>query len=639
MGTEENGVEIGETGIENGIKNLLNGTTINNIPGVKDLLNFTRKKKKTSMFGDEEETIPTDVALVNVETPSVQKQTIIQEKPIIIPKPLEQQHQEAVLAQIVEIDKAQEMRRVAEIRAKKKNKTEKLIAELPSEAIEVKMQEVKKEIEALKGEELPENINYIEIEEQIDTAFEDIPDKARIELSDIDIKAIPGTKDKTGYFKSKITSKDENYPEVLLQIASYVKKRTKGLLIPRKVDLRVIANTNKTQLRGSTLKLTSTTVVFKPDFEKLKVNKGTRFMISVPENYLSSKSIICYLQESRNKKILEISINDFQKNYDTFNAFIGDRIAEYYFSGYDITLKKLELRTVNNPLMDLITNIISTHEYKAKPWVDDNSHIYCVDFYSKGTDNQWLYIQVIENDIPGKYDIIAKNKVDTGWQYSVSAQSVTITALTTSLLDILSTCYGRVWDKELNLKDDFESKYYYLYDKLTHAKLKDVLVGMYDFIEAENDPDTDKNQIQDKKPKIDLVVKETLSKADIKKALKNDYDSEAIICKTKFCDFFIVSFLAYPIIGGDKRKGSEYITTDAYYEKYNVKDTREYSEREKTILKKEGEQRHYNSRIYLFQLEYSVGGKTYIYRDIKWENILTEVGIYTNNIKFPKTKF
>jgi len=607
--------------LNEGIEDLLNGTIVSNIPDIDTVLSTTKKKKRTSIFGDDEEVIP--------------KISVIEQSPIVIPQPIAEEFQENVVSQISQIDRVQEIKRISALRSKKKNKTEQ-ISQVSAESLEKRMQEVRKEIEALRGEDLPENINIIEIEEEVSTALEDIPGAEHIDIGDLDIRAIPTKKDKTGYFKSEITSRKENYPDILLKIASYVKKRSKGLLIPRKVDLRVLANTNKTQLRGSALKLGLTSIVFKPDPNKLKVNKGTRFMISVPEDYMSSKNIIVYIQESRNKKIIQLSPNDTQKTQDNFNAFIGDRVVEYYFSGFDITVKKLELRSVNNPLMDVTTNIIATHEFKAIPHVDENSHVYSVDFYSKGVDNQWLYIQVVETEIPGKYELIAKNKVDQTWNFALTQKPVTLNALNSNLYNILSSCFGRVWDKELNIEDNM--RFYYLYDKLSHAKLKNVMVYMFEMMESEENSEEDLD-FQDKKIKINPIIKETLSKKDTAKALKIDYDSEAIIFKTDFIDYCICSFLAYPIVGGDKRKGSDYITTEQYYEKYNVKDTRNYQERQKTISKKEGTERNYNSRIYLYQLEYSVKGKVHIYRNTKWEDVLKETGIFTTLVKFPETKF
>jgi hypothetical protein len=613
--------------LNEGIEDLLGGNIKSNVPNIDDILSsITKKIKKVSIFNSDDDTND-----IKEEIPVVSNETT--ETPIVISKPIAEEYETSVMEEITQIDKAEEIRAISVLRTSKKNKK---LDERTIEEIEKDMLKVRKELEIIYGEELPKNINVIEAEQEITNTLSELPGAKNLDITDIDIKAIPTKKDKSGYFKTKLSTKIENYPEILLEISSYVKKRSNGVIFPRKVDLRVLANTNKTQLRNSPLKLNVFSVVFKPDFNKLKVNKGTRFMISVPENYSSTGNIIIYIQESRNKKILEISPNDFQKNEDNFKAFIGDRIVEYFVSGYDLTIKKIEFRSVNNPLMQIITDMVATHDYKAIPYLDDNSHIYLVDFYSKGVDNQWLYIQIKETQIPGKYDIIAKNKVDDDWQYAVSTRSATISDIRKNLQQVLETCFGRVWNKELNVDDDM--RFYYLYDKLSHAKLKNAMADMYDFIEAEKS--TENEDFQDKKIKINLIIKETLSKIDTRKALNNkDYDSEAIIGKTDFIDYFILSFLAYPIISGDKRKGSDYITSDEYKEKYKIKEGGVYQERKNTILKNEGVERNYNSRPYLFQIEYSVGDKKHIYRNLKWSDLLTETGIFTNIVKFPQTKF
>ncbi len=590
---------------ETSIQELLNSSTEdkNAVPDINSILtsgNPNKKKRPKSIFDEN----------------SVSEQ--IPETPIVIPKSIAEQYEEKIISEISTVNKTQEFKRLAEIRSKSKNKSQQIPVEKFQEVNEI----VKQEIENVIGTTLPDNINFIELEEQIETALSEISDGQNYTIADLDIKAVPERKDKSGYFKTIVSIKGENFPQQINNIASYVKEHTKGLIFPRKCDTRVIGNTNKTQLRGSNLKLGAVTVVFKPDFEKLKVNKGTRFMISVPENYELTGNLLVFLQESRSKKILEITASDFE-SIELFNEFIGDRIAEYYISGYDIVLKKLELRKTNNPLMQVINNIVGTHEYKAKPYTDDESNIFAIDFISKEDKNQWLYIQVIENEIKGMYDIFAKNTADQTWDYQVS-KNVTLGGLLKNLYDILGTCYGRDWSKELNVVDE-DDKFYYLYDKLKHFKLKNALIKL--------------NEIRTEVPEIGVVLKETLSKKDTAKSINDAYDCEAIIGKTNFLDYFILSFLAIPIIGGDKRKGAEYITTEQYYDKYNVKDRREYPEREKTILKKQGIERNYNARKYMFQIEYKVGENKNIYRDLDFDNLCIETGLLTNLIEFPETQY
>ncbi len=612
------------------------------------------KKPKKSIFDFSDTQNVSDEIIINQvpvsatpqiipTTPQVipqQKQNVFAPEQIKIPQSIEKKYQDEVLAKIKEEEAINEIRKIAELRAKKKNKTKTIEegGELTEEQIKEKMKAVRKEIEILKAEPLPENINIIKIEEEIDTALKNIPGAEDFDIVNLDIKASPTEKGKAGYFKTKVTFKNDDIPKQIAAIASYVKGRTKGLIVPRKVDVRVIANTNKTQLRGETLKLTSATVVFKPDSKKMKVNKGTRFILSVPENYDSTGNLIVYLQESRSKKIIELSPKDLTTG-DSFNAFIGDRIAEYFFSGYDVVSKKLIIRSVHNPIMQLVTSIVATQEYKAKPYIDDENHVYQVDFYSKGSKNQWLYLSVVETSIPNLFDVIAKNTVYDGWKYIISQKAVTVQQMNKNLIQVFETCFNRDWSKELNIEADGE-RFFYLYDKLKHNKMKRLISFLMEPEEKEQD---ENQQFENNKPKtlaeIGLEVKEVLSKQDTQKAFKQDYDAESIIGKTDFVDYFIFTFLAYPIRGGDKRKGSDYITTQEYYAKYDVKDRRNYQEREATVLKKEGEMRNYNSRIYMFQLEYSVKDKKHIYRNTNIDVLFEETGILTNSVKFPPTKF
>ena len=62
-----------------------------------------------------------------------------------------------------------------------------------------------------------------------------------------------------------------------------------------------------------------------------------------------------------------------------------------------------------------------------------------------------------------------------------------------------------------------------------------------------------------------------------------------------------------------------------------VNDRRDYPERKKTILEKQGIERNYNSRIYLFQLEYSINSVTNIYRAKTFKEIMEKTKFLTDN--------
>jgi len=592
--------------LNEGIEDLLQLGNIDDSSDINsaNIIKLNKNKKKRVSFLD--------------ETPQQKPQQNTNE--IVIPQPLAELHSDNIMKQVQKQDTKETLKEKSKVRGSKKDKTLNItVFDLP-----VVNEEVKKELEVILDKKLPENINAIQIEEDIDTALKEIPGGQDLDITDIEINPLKvERKDKTGYYKVKTNIKKNNIPDIINKISTYIKKKSKGLISPRVCDLRVIGNTNKTQLKNAKLKLSAATVVFKPNFEKLKVNKGTRFMISIPESFKTTGNLIVYLQESRDKTILELSPNDFT-NQTAFIEFIGDRIAEYYFHGYDVTLKKLELRGTDNPLMQVISTILNTNEYKARPYTDADNHLFSVDFISKGTLNQWLIVNIIEEEVPGTYGIYAKNEVDSTWEYKIIQQPVTIAQLINKLYDVLKKSYEKDWTKELDIQDDTDV-FSYNYMKLTHMKLKKAVILIHDKIEET--------------PEIGVEIKKILSKKDLVAMLKKDYDSEAIIGKTNFLDYFILSFYAHQIIGGDPRYGKDYITTEDYYDKYNVKDRREYEEREKTILKKQGVERKYNARIYVFQLEYSVGKKVYIYRAKEFLEIETLTGFLTEEIKFPVTPF
>ena len=562
------------------------------IPNLNTLIK-TNKKKRVSVL----DSLPTT------------------EQEIIIPKSLAEQKYDDEIQKIQTKDTKQQIIQKFNQQIKLNNKD----LNLPQQN-----QITKEEFEIATGKTLPDNVNVPELAESIEDALQNLPDGKNIKYDDIQISVSKVIKDKSGYFKTKSNIGADKLPNVVRSIASYVNTHSKGLIKARTCDLRVIANTNKTQLKGSTLKLTGLTVVFKPDFTKLKVNKGTRFILSVPEDFESTGNLLIYLQESRAKKIIEVTGKDF-KTEQLFVEFIGDRIAEYYFHGYDITLKKLELRKINNPLMPLISLVLNTGEYIAKPYTDNEGHIFSVDFKAKETENNnWLRVNIDESQLMGTYDVKAINEVDEDWEFKLTTKAPAMTWLMNNIIEVLKKVFETDWTPHLPAEDE-DTKLFYLYKKLSHAKLKKVLYEIND-IAIEN-------------PEIGINIEKTLSKTDTSKLLKDDYDSEAIICKTAFIDWFVLSYLAYQIIGGDKRNGKDYITTDEYYDKYDIKNRGPYQKRERTIHKNQDSDRNYNSRIYLFQLEYSVKGQKYIYRDKTFNDILENTGILTEDVKFPKTQY
>ncbi len=479
---------------------------------------------------------------------------------------------------------------------------------------------VKDVIEDVNNENL-DNVNVPKLAAGIGEAKENIPDGDTVDLTDIEVKVLT-KKTREGYFKTKVTIKKDGIPDIINQISSEVKKRTKGLISPRVCDLRVIGNTNKTQLRNSSLKLSVNTVVFKPDATRLKVNKGTRFMISIPENFNSTGNLLVYIQESRAKTCIEINTNELADVVD----FFASNISDYYYQGYDVTLKKLQRKGVGCPIMEVVNLIVANRGYKIKTYGDnEDNHIYMVDLFSKDTEtNEFIGVRIQEGNQPGLWDIIAFDRYYSN-EYSLNQEGKTIKYLMSNILSILNKVYEMDWNQTLvkqeidGLKNGTITGYQQQYvndedyiknlittqneiKKLTHRKLWIAATTMLAMIDKSSDI---------YEPELNLSIK-CLSKQVLKKISPNNYDAEAIVGETSACKF-VLTYLAYPIKAGDKRSGREYITRQEYYQKYNVRDRRDYQNREKTVLRRQNQQRNYNARIYLFQLEYKLNGQDYKY--------------------------
>lgn len=595
----------------------------------------TSKNNKDSVEGSSSSAVIIDTAFSGKKKKHRKKIEIQQvEEPetnkIVIPKSIEQEHFETTIQQAKEhtqqiydsIEKLQILQKAVEVA-----KTEGTLN--VDEDLEDKVAET---LEEISGNDMTD-VNVVEVVATTTEALEEVPD-VDLTLDDVEIKPSKTKKDKTGYFKTKVNIKKSNIPEIINKIATIVKQESNGIISPRVCDLRVIGNTNKTQLRGQELKLSAATVVFKPDFHKLKVNKGTRIMLSVP-NGQSDKSyhgnLLVYVQESRAKNILEVSQKDFDSEQQ-YIGFLAKTISSYYINGYDVTLKRLQLRGTNNPLLEIMQLVVGTGDYKVKPVQDTDGHLYRFDVISKHDKNQWL--RVIVNEVmQGTYRVYGLNEL-TQDEYIITRNDISLKTLSDNIISILNKSYERDWSKELKIGNgnDEIPEAYYMLDKLKHRKLR--LVGNEIYIasvDSNNDEQPEEKKVFDY-PVVDgIELLKTASRRDMIKLQKNDYDAEMIIGKTPVLDYFYLTYLAYPIIGGDRRSGREYITRDSYYQKYNVLDHNQYQKRKKTILEKEGNERNYNARIYLFQLEYSVNGVKNIYRAKTFKEIMDKTKFLSKN--------
>jgi len=597
-----------EKNLNEGIDDLLNFDSKSNIPDIDTILKSRDKKtssKKKSLFTKEE---------LEAQLDSV-----------VVPKSLKQLEIQKQKETDLKIQKLKELVVTQKQRATQQDKSYSL---QPKELEQLNIV-VKQEIEELSGKTLPDNFNYVKLEEEVQDALNNIPGTENINIGLVDLnftkdESLPESKEKRVYYKTKVSIKKDNIPDQINVISSLVKSGSNGLIFPRVCDLRVIGNTNKTQLRNSPLKLSLATVVFKPDFTKLKVNKGTRIMLSIPDNYSTTGNLLVFIQESRDKKIIEIVASDFGSQKD-FDKYISDIIINYYNSGFSVTSKKLELRSPNNTLMQVIDLVIKTKQYKVKPYTDSEGHLFSADFFTKDSnENQWLYIQLLESsDFVGMFEIWAKNLADQSWEKKLSLKPVTIKQLLNGFVQTLTECFEKDWSNELGINSE-EDSFYYLYSKLQHNKLKQALIELNDL----------------KQSIPGLKIAKTLSKIDTAKSINPEYDAEAVIGKTPVLDYFILSFLAYQV--STSRKSSEYITKPEYTEKYGIKNPGEsHSDRKrlKTINSETGEQRGYFGREYMFQLEYSLNGQKHIYRNLRFEDVKNETQFLSENPLTPISKY
>lgn len=553
------------------------------------LVKTKKKKKKIELLEPEQQ------AVVQTPIPTELVPEVIIQEPII-PESLVT-HQQKIFVDSV-INNTQQVQQQQRLK-------------LGSQQI-IENQQLISDIQEKTGVELPENFDALELKVELESAAQEIPNGEDLSMEDFEIK-VSEKKDKTGYHKVKVNLKKDGIPESINSIASKVKKLTGGLIFPRIMDFRVIGNTNKTQLKSAALKLNAISIVFKPDFQKLHVNKGTRIALSIPEDHNSTGNFIVYMQESRSKSIFEITRKDFDTQ-EHFEDFVSNRICDFYQLGYTVTKQKFSIVKNGNPIMDIITKLVKSKEFKVKPYIDESTdNIIAFDVITTGDKNQWLYFNVMESNKPAQYDITALNKVDSGWRMEINSKTpITISYLREKIYDFLVKQFDKDWKLE-----ESDDKDFYILGKITYRKFRSAVM---DIMENRED-----------KTELEIFIKEALSQQQTQKILNKEYGAEVVIGKTKALDYFILTYLAYQVVGGDKRNGKQYITRQQYYQKYSVKDRRDYQERQKTILKKEGTDRNYNSRPYIFQLEYSIGGKKCIYRNADWNLIKEETGFLSEN--------
>lgn len=478
--------------------------------------------------------------------------------------------------------------------------------------------EIKSKYKQKTKKEIPSEINTIELIEDIKNTLEDIPDASDdIALTDFEIV---NTKTKEGYTKTIVGFK-KGTPKEISEIATQARKSSGNVIQPRTMNILNIQNINKTQLKNSVVKLPMRSYTFKPDHTKLKVSKFNRFIISIHEDFTDTKEIYIYLQESRTKFITKTTCDI---------EFLGKLIWSFYNEGIEITKRKLQFKDTQNPLLRLVPDIVKSRQFKVKPLKIDEENKIVKALKVKATNgiNTWLSVVIYEsNNMSGLYNIFATADFDESWKIKINngfkkdGNPLDMAYLhTDDFILRLDKFFNNTQDKFKTAGLDFEdvdTKYAMLLDNLKHRNLRKVFIEFLDVVESENI--------------VGLEIVKTYSQLETKKLSElekqEDYNSEIIIGKTKNIEYFILSYFAMLIEGGDKRAGRDYITTPEYYEKYNVKDTRKYEERVRTVLVKEDKQRNYNSRPYMFKIEYKSEGKEKEMVASTFEEINTKLNI------------
>lgn len=481
----------------------------------------------------------------------------------------------------------------------KKNKFKDIIVdlseELKNDAEEI-VEEIKKEYKKKSKKDIPTDVDLVELVPQIEEVLKDIPGTEDLDFSDFEVV---NTSSKKGYTKTVVGFKKDT-PKELSEIATIARKVSGNLIKPRTMHLMNIDNINKTQLKDKQFKLSVRSYVFKPDHTKMKVSKFNRFIISLHEDFETSNQVYVYMQESRKKFVTKLDIDV---------EFLGKLIYSFYNEGFDITTKRLQFKNTQNPLLRLVTDIVKSKEFKVKPFkVDEESQtVKGLKIKSTTGINEWLTVIVRESNMVGLYDLYATADFDESWKIKINngfkknaTNGFDLAYLHT---DEFISKLVKFWNNKIETfktagldledKDTVESM---LINKLKHRNLRTAFIDLLD--------------TQEENPDLNLEITQTYSQLETKKLLElgkqEDYNAELIIGKTDKLEFFMISYFANLIVGGDKRKGSEFITSKEYYEKYGVKDTRDYEERRNTILKRGEKERNYNARPYMFKLEYKL---------------------------------
>jgi hypothetical protein len=554
-----------------------------------------------------------------------------------IPTPVSQIANNEVIEQIDKHNKEITKTEQKKVSIKNRRQNKKIIEDikkLDDEQYSKVNEEIRQELQEINNVEIPEGVDLVEVEETIEEAIENIPDK--IDESKLVYTKLAKT-NKKGYYKVKVSIKTSEIPDEINFIGTYIKQHSKGLILARQTDIRIIGVVNNTQLRhiNNALKLSSKSVTFKPDHKKKKVRRGTRVIVSANEEFEKNGYLTVYFQEGRKHDVVSFH-KPAEKSEQSYLEYIGDRIVEFYIKGYDVVMSKIMYRNFPNPLLDLIDIIVSHGDFKAKIEAKNNK-IEAVEFHTKGDNNQWLVCYVSENH-HDNYSVTLWRKDgvdDDDFEYrpkiGSKTSNFTIADLKTYLYETLTAAYAKDWSEELNLKStirdskDAVRRMQHFASMLSFNYMKKAYSSMIEFV---------KNEFDNYDVKVDLQIDYVVTKD----AYERDTNviGETIVGHTNYVKFSL-SYMRITLYNYGK-DSKQWITSDQYYDMLKTKDKRPYQERTRALGYKEGATRKYTSGDFGFRLEYNVAGHKHTYVAKTFEEVAVDTQFLSDNPHFPISK-
>jgi len=309
-----------------------------------------------------------------------------------------------------------------------------------------------------------------------------------------------------------------------------LKKESSGTIRHRICDLRLIGNTNKTQLRGSNLLLLKNSYTIKPVGGV--VNKSTRIIVSIDPDDLNT--LIVYMQKSRDKFIAKIELND-----NTDWDWLGEWIYGFYETlNFNLYKYRLVNRTYGeDPMFNLIKNIAKIGKFKVT-LPKEQTKIDRFSFKPIHGLNTHLTFHVIKKTLnvgnplnSQTFNVVVTSDVERSLYLTLSAQSKSESVVPFTINQLNSEHFFKSVNKFIK---EFNNSEYDIsdieYNKLTKKESKLALMWMMN---------------------MGIEIKKVLNNAEIVEQLiekglhpKSDYDAETIVFVNKNVDYGVLQYLA-----------------------------------------------------------------------------------------------